>query len=288
MIKMIASDMDGTLLNGKKGISDRNLKAIKDAQALGVKFVIASGRAYDSILPLLNSCDLKCDCITGNGAQYIDEDGKLISGKYLAYEKACTVIEMLASHHIHFMIYTTSGYYGIEHRDIVAHEFALRGLRRFGKRDHKTYEEVFEGIKHHAAYLLEKMDDYKEVLKDKEIIKIEAFDKDEKIMQAFKPLLADVEGIAYLSSFPDNCEITDENATKGKILLEVSRLFGVKEDEVMVFGDEANDLSMFENFENGVAVNNASDLIKSKAKYITDDCYEDGVGKAIEKYILNR
>lgn len=288
MIKLIASDMDGTLLNNNKGISDRNLKAIKDAQAQGVRFVIASGRDYHSIKPLLDQHNLKCDCITGNGAQYIDENGKLISAKYLPYDLAIKAIELLEKYHIHFMIYTTSGYYGIEHRDIVSYEFALRGVNRFGRKNGKTFEEVYEGIKHHAAYLLEKMEDYREELKDKEIIKIESFDKDEEIIKAFKPELAKIDGIAYLSSYPDNCEITNEQATKGKILLEVSQLFNIPQEEVMVFGDEANDLSMFDIFENGVAVGNASDLVKAKAKYITDDCYEDGVGKAIEKYVLQK
>ena len=68
MIKLIASDMDGTLLNSKHTISEGNIKAIKAAQEKGLHFTIVTGRSYDMVKPLLNEFDIQCECILMNGA----------------------------------------------------------------------------------------------------------------------------------------------------------------------------------------------------------------------------
>ena len=75
MIKIIASDMDGTLLNSEHKISSENLKAIKEAQDKGIHFAIATGRDYLDVEPVLKECGLKCECIVSNGAEYRDSNG---------------------------------------------------------------------------------------------------------------------------------------------------------------------------------------------------------------------
>lgn len=88
MIKLIASDMDGTLLNSKHKISNKNLEAIKKAQEMGIKFTIATGRMYEDVKPLLDECDLICQCIVLNGGEYIDEKGKVIEGIYIEKKRS--------------------------------------------------------------------------------------------------------------------------------------------------------------------------------------------------------
>ena len=70
MIKLIASDMDGTLLNSNHKISKENLEAIKKAEEMGVKFAIATGRIYEDVEPLLKENGIKCQCIVLNGGEY--------------------------------------------------------------------------------------------------------------------------------------------------------------------------------------------------------------------------
>ena len=114
MIKLIASDMDGTLLDGNGGISPYNVEMINEAKKRGIHFVIASGRAYTDILPVTQQHGVECACVTGNGAEYIDEKGELISSCYLGAKEAIGVIEILKALDIKFMIYTTDNRYSIE------------------------------------------------------------------------------------------------------------------------------------------------------------------------------
>lgn len=285
MIKLIASDMDGTLLDGKNGISPFNIKMIKEAQKRGIHFVIASGRAYRDILPILNKYDLKCACVTGNGAQYIDEEGQLMSAAYLPYSSALQVIDILNQHHIRFMIYCVEGNFSIEPVENVQDDFIAR---RLVKEVTISYEEAKEELrKRHSIFQMSKLNHYVENLKDKHIIKIEAFNIDIKRIEEAKNDMKKLKSVSYLSSFPDNVEITALVATKGKILLSASKLMNIQENEVMVIGDSYNDLSMFEIFENSVVVANGIEEVKKKAKYITTAYDQDGVGKAIERWAIN-
>ena len=78
MIKLIASDMDGTLLNDDHKISKNNLEAIKKTQEMGIDFTIVTGREYGAVKSYLEENDLRCECILNNGAEYRDVDGNII------------------------------------------------------------------------------------------------------------------------------------------------------------------------------------------------------------------
>ena len=284
MIKLIASDMDGTLLDGNGGISPYNVEMINEAKKRGIHFVIASGRAYTDIIPVTQQHGVECACVTGNGAEYIDEKGKLISSCYLGAKEAIEVIDILKALDIKFMIYTTDNRYSIEAVENVQDAFIQRSLH---KDKTQTYEEVKERlITRHSIFRMEEVEDYPSLLPTKRIIKIEAFDIDVRKIEEAKKRLSALGNVAYLSSFPDNVEITHLDATKGKILLKAATLLGIKEEEVMVLGDSFNDLSMFELFENSVVMANGEEEVKKVAKYRTEAYYEDGVGKAIKRWVL--
>ncbi|MFR1449291.1 MAG: Cof-type HAD-IIB family hydrolase [Beduini sp.] len=281
MIKLIASDMDGTLLDGNGGISAYNVKMIKEAKEKGIYFVIASGRAYSDIAPVIEPYHIKCACVTGNGAEYIDEDGKLISSAYLNYQDALEVIEILKQEQICFMIYTTLGTYSVEPVENVQNAFIERSVKT-GK---ATYEEAYERIsKKHSCFKMTEINDYKTFLKDVSIIKIEAFDYNVSKISRAKFKFEKMGTISYLSSFPDNVEITNLQATKGKILMQAIKSMNILPEEVMVIGDSYNDISMFELFENSVIMENAPDEVKTFGKYISKSNLEDGVGYAIKEW----
>ncbi|MBS5115097.1 MAG: HAD family phosphatase [Erysipelotrichaceae bacterium] len=281
MIKLIASDMDGTLLDGNGGISAYNVKMIKEAKEKGIYFVIASGRAYSDIAPVIESYHIKCACVTGNGAEYIDEEGKLISSAYLNYQDALEVIEILKQEQICFMIYTTLGTYSVEPVENVQNAFIERSVKT-GK---ATYEEAYERIsKKHSCFKMTEINDYKTFLKDVSIIKIEAFDYNVSKISRAKFKFEKMGTISYLSSFPDNVEITNLQATKGKILMQAIKSMNILPEEVMVIGDSYNDISMFELFENSVIMENAPDEVKTFGKYISKSNLEDGVGYAIKEW----
>ena len=93
----------------------------------------------------------------------------------------------------------------------------------------------------------------------------------------------DIGGLAVLSSFITNIEITDERAQKGYILKKVTEKMGVKNEEVIAFGDSFNDYSLFTEFKKAYAMENAIPEIKEIAKNITDTNDNSGVAKAIYK-----
>ena len=78
MIKLFASDMDGTLLNEKHVISKENAHAVKQLQAAGIEFIIATGRDYNMVRFLLDPHDIQCRVIGLNGATVYDVDGTLL------------------------------------------------------------------------------------------------------------------------------------------------------------------------------------------------------------------
>ncbi|MCD7840341.1 MAG: HAD-IIB family hydrolase, partial [Erysipelotrichaceae bacterium] len=98
--------------------------------------------------------------------------------------------------------------------------------------------------------------------------------------------LKNIDNIYVSSSFRNNIEVTDLHATKGAIIKLIAQKLNIQDDEVMVIGDGLNDLTMFEMFENSVAVENSEDVIKKLAQYHVDSADNDGVAEAIEKYVL--
>ncbi|WP_462392663.1 HAD-IIB family hydrolase, partial [Clostridium cadaveris] len=114
-----------------------------------------------------------------------------------------------------------------------------------------------------------------------EVRKFVAFHKDIELINKMKMLISEIPGLAISSSFRDNIEVTDINAQKGIILEKVAKKMSIDSKEVMILGDSFNDYSMFEIFEESVAMKNAIPEVKAIAKYITDSNDNLGVAKAI-------
>ena len=94
MIKLIASDMDGTLINSSHEISSRNLNAIRRAQESGIEFAIATGRDYSMVKPFLDKYQLKCEAIVMNGAEYRDCKGEVIESIGIEKDKVKDIINL--------------------------------------------------------------------------------------------------------------------------------------------------------------------------------------------------
>ena len=285
MIKLIASDMDGTLLNSNHKISKENLEAIKKAESMGVKFTIATGRRFEDVKPLIDENDLKCQCIALNGGEYIDEEGKVLEGIYIDRKEASQIIDMIIKENIVAEIYTNQGLYSVNTKEEALTEVAYR-IKAF---DPKTsFEEAIKYAETHPHFLdLKYIKDIDEFLNsDIKIGKFVAFYNDEETTIKVKRKLEAIERLAISSTFTKNIEINNKEAQKGLILAKVAEKMGIRRDEVMVIGDSFNDYSMFTEFPVSFAMENAVPQIKEVAKYITDTNDNAGVAKAIYK-ILN-
>ena len=111
MIKLIASDMDGTLLNDSHMISEENLKAIKKAQDIGKHFTIVTGRDYDAVKPYLEECNLRCECILSNGAEYRDIDGNVIESIYMNKKSVKLIFDILNEEGLYIQLMSNKGSY---------------------------------------------------------------------------------------------------------------------------------------------------------------------------------
>lgn len=282
MIKLIASDMDGTLLNDDHMISEENLKAIRKAQEMGRHFTIVTGRDYGAVKSYLEECNLKCECILSNGAEYRDVNGNIIESVYMNKESAKITFDILNEANLCIQLMTNNGSY------ITNKESDRKAIiDRFKLFNPKMSEEEVEEFvaKFHKERGIKEIDNIYEILEsDIEILKIVTFDNDEKLIAALKEELREnASDLAVASTFSNDIEISDIKAQKGLILAKTIKKMGIDKSEVIVLGDSFNDYSMFTEFENSYAMENAIPEIKEIAKYITDTNNNDGVAKAIYK-----
>lgn len=280
MIKLIVSDIDGTLTNHQGIISKENIEAIRYANNKGITFAIASGRAYDDILPIFKEYpDIKFEVIAANGAQYYNQKGDVLANCFLDVTTCKEICKLFTKHHLNYMIYTTKGVYTGGKVEDVRTAFVKRKRAVDGGEFETIYQHFYS---HYLPFrTMQSIDLETFLVEGVDILKVEAIDEGVALINKVRPFVSQYQGIAYLSSFPNNIEVTNQKAQKGLILKEVIKKLEITQEEVLVIGDGANDITLFTNFTNSVAVENAVDSIKELAKYhvASNDCH--GVAQAI-------
>lgn len=284
MIKLIASDMDGTLLNEKHKIDEETVVAIKKAEEAGIVFAISTGREYDTVEPVLKENNIKCQCVLMNGAEYRDEEGNILQEINIEQNTATRIIHILQEEKVTARIFTNKGIYTTDTKEEALKEMFYRTL---SFNPHFTQDKAMEVAKVQPYFVnLKYISDLDEFLNsDMEIRKFVAFHNNIELINKMKKIIGEIKGVAVSSSFKDNIEITNITAQKGIILAKVAEKMGFKRDEVLVLGDSFNDYSMFTEFTESVAMGNAIPEIKEIAKYITDTNINLGVAKAIYKVL---
>lgn len=287
MIKLIASDMDGTLLNKDLIVPKENIQAIKRAQGSGIEFMIATGRNITEVKPLLGPQQLHPAFITLNGAQVFDENEKIQVEFPLTRESVSKTIQALKAENLYFEIISSEGIFSdskIKRIDNIANLIS-----------NLNPETPFKLAIALSSARLELMnikyvDNYDQILTntDIQIFKIIAFETKslkklvrvrEKLLQGKKP------SVAITSSSTFNIEINDIHAQKGIALKKYAEQKGLTADNVMAIGDNNNDTTMIEYATYSVAMGNAIDSIKNIAYWQTDTNNNNGVAKAIERAI---
>ncbi|WP_373205797.1 Cof-type HAD-IIB family hydrolase [Clostridium tertium] len=286
MIRLIASDMDGTLLNNDHDIDIETVEAIRKAEEAGIIFAISTGREYDSVKVLLDKHNIKAQCVLSNGAEYRDEDGNILDVINLKEESAKKIIEILDKNKMSARIFTEKGVFTTSTREMALQEIIFRTMSFNPSLTEEEAREVAENLGFFTC--LQFIDDLDKFFEEGvEVRKFVAFHSDIELIDKMKKVLGEIEGLAISSSFRDNIEITDINAQKGIILEKVATKMDIAREDVMILGDSFNDYSMFEIFEETVAMKNAIPEVKAIAKYITDSNDNLGVAKAIYNVINN-
>ena len=285
MIRVIASDMDGTLLGDDHRIAPETLEAIKEAQEAGIRFMIATGRNFKGAMAELQDTGLVCDYVVGSGAEVRDPMQNVIETRVLSRELCRRVYKSVKKFPVS-VIFCTDGYdYRVGTPGEVEESLILE-LQLF--HENMTREEilktsVYRRIKENSKVVsgLKEMEE-----KKIPVYKIFLFSDDTDMLEQIDKVLGENRDIAVASSFPTNLEITDVRAQKGPVLKNYIERLGYAMYEVMVFGDSLNDLSMLEmDFGATVAMENASPEVKAAAKYVTKSNNEHGVAYAIRELL---
>ena len=285
MIKLIASDMDGTLLNHNHKIPKENVKLINFAKNQGIEFVVATGRAYYEALPALNEENINCDVISFNGGIVYDKNGNIISITPMLPKDLYYTIEILKSFDISYQLYTKNTIYttSIE-TDINAYIDLIRS---------NGYEPDVEHLRAEAQQKLDvgyitEVENIELYLNEKENppIKIIAISNDISKLENAAKLLSENKSISVTSSGANNIEIMHKNATKGEALKEIAKIYGINLENAVAIGDNLNDQAMLDIVGYSVAMKNGNTILKEQAKYVTEKTNsEGGVADTIFKLI---
>ena len=282
MIKLIASDLDGTLLQDDGSISKETVRMIKKAEQQGIRFMVATGRSYNSAKQAVNRAGLHVPILCMNGANLYDDEDQLLIDTPFDVPIAKEIVNAVDTNKIYLEMYTSNGVYAPEKDQFV--EMLLTILRE------KFVGYTDEQIKAHINQRFQEetftfTDDFISVLDDPTVTpyKLLAFSFDKGDLNALRQTFANRDDLYVTSSGFDNVEFNHKEATKGHALLAYAKTLGITPDEIMAIGDNENDLPMLTNVKYGVAMDNASDLIKANVNYTTASNNQHGVKQAIEQ-----
>lgn len=281
MIKIIASDLDGTLLNDKMVISKANVAAIKAAQRHGVHFIVATGRQRDEIVPLLKQNDITCPLITLNGGMVEDEHNNVITTHPLTPASLKWLLALLEQHHLYFEVITANAVYSNDQENRLENFAHL--LMRVANVPYAEARQRAEARSELRNVNL--VDDYHMLLTDPNvaICKIVAFSptQPELLTQLRQQIEQHDPNLVVTASSSANIEINPLAAQKGTALRNYADKLGVALSDVMAIGDNNNDLSMLRVAGASYAMANGSAEAIAVAKFTTASNTEDGVAQAI-------
>ena len=272
-VKLIALDMDGTLLNEHGILAEESKEALLKAMEQGVHVVIATGRVF-SALPqdVVNVPGIEY-AITSNGANIIRlEDRETIYSNLIDGSQLDSIMDILEDETIMKEVF-------YDHQ-VFAQKSCLEHLEDYGIRTEKSQRYTLttrQPVESALALILENRDKLENINL--------LFGSEDRRQEVWKRLDA-VEGITACSSMPYNLEIGGATTSKAAALDALGEILGVKKEQIMACGDSSNDAAMLRHAGISIAMGNAEDEVKAEAMMVTKTNAEHGVAYAIHKLVL--
>ncbi|MBF6978783.1 HAD family hydrolase [Aerococcaceae bacterium zg-BR22] len=274
MIKLFASDMDGTLLDQNHELNQTNADAIKALQAHGIEFIISTGRDYQSARNFLANYNIDCAMINLNGAQIYDEKGQLLEQCPINNATTQQVFDYLHEKQLAHSLTTRDQYYLSNKQEYLNHM-----LQAHDEIDEVTLAQVTDKI----MVTLE-ASDY-QLSDDNPVFKMMVISDDAQALDKARIYLESFSDLDITSSGPGNLEITHIEAQKGLALAKYLARKHYSFEEVLTIGDSLNDRSMLAMCPNSYAMDNASDEVKAMAAYLAPSNVDNGVATIIHQLI---
>lgn len=274
--KMVCIDMDGTLLGKRKKISQINKDVLKKAHDMGVEIVVTTGRLYNNAAYFSQLLGVDSPVIAANGAIVIDQKTNDIIYEDAIPKRDClAILDILNKYNVPFHFHTTDTIY------------CNNWLSKTGTQLYMTKQVYYEHL--HIEYNTVKSETLWEKIfaeQDGRIAKCIAFSPNKNKISKVKEELSNLENVVVFGSGDHSIEINFKGVSKGHAVKVLIDRYGIKPEELICIGDNENDISMIEFAGLGIAMGNAIEEVKKVAQYVTDTNKNDGVAKAIKKFIL--
>jgi len=268
-IKLICTDIDGTLLNSKKGINKEDKIMLQRAwREKNIPIALVSGRFKGGLTFLAEELEIPCIYSCFNGA-YVEWQGKVIQDTRISLEDLRKVIPVIRETNSTPQIFDLFDYFFDKENHWSKHQVTMCG-----------YEGIFGDLeKQIDIWEKENFSPYKMLAKN----------GDPKQLAKTRKALEDLhlDSLNILQSADFIIEINPSSANKGNSINLLADYFNISKEQVMAFGDYENDIDMLTQAGCSIAMGNATDHIKQIAKYVTDTNDNSGIAKAIKKFIFD-
>lgn len=264
-VRLLAVDLDGTLLRSDRTPHPRSAQALVRASSAGLQVVLASGRNGPAIRAYSDQIGIRCPIVAANGAHVIDEDDFEVAHHSLGEPYWSPVADFAEKSGTHF------------------HAYARDRLLFFA--DTRWSEIYLQRVRHLVPEYLDR-----EQLRGIEVTKVMLVDEPNVLDQHQKELAARLRGtpVGLVRSEAEYLEFLSAKANKGEGLREIARRKGIERHEIAAIGDYSNDVPMLEYAGVSAAVSNASDDCKAVADRIVESNEEGGVASFVDSILSNR
>lgn len=284
--KLFVSDMDGTILHNHTKIADETAEMVREAEAAGIRFAIATGRNYVNAKQILDEVGLSCPIVSSNGARVIDTSGKVLHEIDLTVDEALQVIDVLHQDDkyadVFYEMYTEAGLVA-SRGDLI--EASMKNLKANGDDRSLEMYEFFKN-RYYVNEDVKIVDDIENFIREEagRVYKFIAFSNHlEKMNGLWKEIEDQVEGVYVTSSGNDNIEVMARGADKGTGVTKLAEHYGIDLSEVVVIGDNLNDVPMFKVAGKGIAMANSHEDLIAISDHVTERHDEYGVANALKR-----
>ena len=263
-IRLLLSDVDGTLVTAKKELTPEAVRAVQRLGEAGILFAVTSGRPPRGLRMLIEPLQLTTPISGFNGGLIVNEDLVTMQELVILDGVVGPIIEVLRDHGLSVWVYQGTDWFVLDlDGPHVAHEATV------------------------CQFMPTQLDDFDGVRGD--IVKIVGVSDDpETIEKATKALNDEFSSnVSATSSQTYYIDVTHQDANKGSVVDFLATTFSFNSAHIATIGDMSNDVLMFERSGLSVAVGNASDEVKAKATYTTTSNDDNGFANAVERFILN-
>lgn len=262
MIKMIATDIDGTILKWGLDFTPAMKNCVEKLKQSGIKLVLVTGRMHCATLPVAKELGLDTPIISYQGGLIKDCNNNTLYQKNLSNDYAKEIIQWARKNNIHINLYLDDKLYVEEDNDIV-----------------KSYTDG-----KFIDYTVCNFDNL-EIKNVNKILAIDLTDA-EKVTGWVNELKEKYPDLYIVKSTPYFCEIGCSDAKKSLGVHHLCNMWGIKPEEVLTIGDQNNDIDLVQCGGIGVAMGNGTPELKECADFITDTVENDGFVKAVEKFVI--